>query len=62
MSEEPVEQITKVPSELEAQVPKKEKDPKKVAACKKFADYNKKMKDTYERDKKKEGGPYNLLL
>ena len=30
MSEEHTEQITKVPTELEAQAPKKEKSPKKV--------------------------------
>ena len=54
MSEEPVEQITKVSSELEAQAPKKEKDPKKVVAGKKLADYNKKMKAAYEREKKDE--------
>ena len=51
MSEE-VDQITKVPSELEAEVPKKkEKDPKKVAAGK-VAAYSKKMREAYDREKK----------
>ena len=71
MSEEHTEQITKVPTEWEAQVPKKEKDPNKVAAGKKLADYNKKLKAAYEREKKLklkmltnllEGGLYNRLL
>ena len=52
MSEEHVEPITKALTELEAQAPKKEKDPKKVAAGKKLADYNKKLKAAYEREKK----------
>ena len=54
MSEEAVEQITKVPTELESQAPKKEKNPKKVAAGKKLADCNKKLKAAYEREKKTE--------
>ena len=52
MSEE-VDQITKVPSELEAEVPKKkEKDPKKVAAGK-VAAYSKKMKKKLMIEKRK---------
>ena len=54
MSEE-VEQITKTPSELQAKpTPKKEKDPKKVAAGKKLAKYNKKAKEALGRKKKHE--------
>ena len=62
MSEEPVEQITKVSSELEAQAPKKEKDPKKVVAGKKLAEYNKKMKEAYEREKKAENESSSLII
>ena len=54
MSEQHVEQIPKVPSELEAKAAKKEKDPKKVAAGKKLADYNKKIKAARDREKKAE--------
>ena len=61
MSEEPVEQITKVPSELEAQDTKKEKDPKKVAAGKKLAEYHKKIKAAYDREKTAEAEAKNTF-
>ena len=47
---EQVEQITKAPSN----VPKKEKDPKRVAARKKLAEKNKLMKEDYARLKASE--------
>ena len=53
MSEEGTEQITKVPTELQGQPPKKEKDPK-VAAGKKLAAYNKEAKEALERERKRE--------
>ena len=52
--EEAVEQITKIPPELQAPQPKKENDPKKVAAGKKLAEYNKKAKAALEREKRRE--------
>ena len=48
--DEQVEQITKAPSN----VPKKEKDPKRVAAGKKLAEKNKQMKEEYARLKASE--------
>ena len=55
MSEE-VEQITKTP--IESNVKTKEKDPKKVAAGKKLAEYNKRakeaLKEKMKRDAEKE--------
>ena len=48
-----VEQITK-PEENKASIPKKEKDPKKVAAGKKLAEYNRRHKEAYEREMKRE--------
>ena len=53
MSEKAVEQITKLPTELQAQ-PKKEKDPKKVTACKKLAAYNKETKEALESERERE--------
>ena len=49
--EEAVEQITKTPPELQAPQLKKEKDPKKVAAGKKLAEYNKLAKEALKREK-----------
>ena len=49
-AEQKVEQITKAPSN----VPKKEKDPKRVAAGKKLAEKNKLMKEDYARLKASE--------
>ena len=46
-AEQQVEQITKAPSN----VPKKEKDPKRVAAGKKLAEKNKQMREDYARYK-----------
>ena len=46
-NDENVEQITKTPST----VPKKEKDPKRVAAGKKLAERNKQMREEYARYK-----------
>ena len=44
---EQVEQITKAPSNI----PKREKDPKRVAAGKKLAESNKRMREEYARYK-----------
>ena len=46
---EEVEQITEVPTEI-----KKEKDPKKVAAGKTLAEYNKKAKEALQRERERE--------
>ena len=51
MSEE-VEQITKTP--IESNVKTKEKDPKKVAAGKKLAEYNKRAKEALKEKIKRE--------
>ena len=51
MSEE-VEQITKTP--VESNVKTKEKDPKKVAAGKKLAEYNKRAKEALKEKMKRE--------
>ena len=51
MSEE-VEQITKTP--IESNVKTKEKDPKKVAAGKKLAEYNKRAKEALKEKMKRE--------
>ena len=51
MSEEVVEQITKTPV-TESQTPNKEKDPEKVAAEKKLAEYNKKAKEALSRERR----------
>ena len=48
-----VEQITK-PEENKASTPKREKDPKKVAAGKKLAEYNMKAREAYVREKNRE--------
>ena len=54
-SAEQVEQITKVPSvEGRAIAPKREKDPKRVAAGKKLAENNKRMREEYARYKAEE--------
>ena len=47
-----VEQITKTP--IESNVKTKEKDPKKVAAGKKLAEYNKRAKDALKEKMKRE--------
>ena len=47
---EQVEQITKVPSNASS-VPKREKDPKRVAAGKKLAENNKRMREEHARFK-----------
>ena len=54
MSEEvsDVEQITKTP--VESNVKTKEKDPKKVAAGKKLAEYNRKAKEALKEKMKRE--------
>ena len=52
MSEE-VEQITKTPA-VESNVKTKEKDPKKVAAGKKLAEYNKRAKEALKEKMKRE--------
>ena len=52
MSEE-VEQITKTPA-IESNVKTKEKDPKKVAAGKKLAEYNRKAKEALKEKMKRE--------
>lgn len=49
-----LEQITKVPEELKNEPKKKDKDPKKVAAGKKLAEYNRKAKEAMEREMKRE--------
>ena len=51
MSEE-VEQITKAP--IESNVKTKEKDPKKVAAGKKLAEYNRRAKEALKEKKRRE--------
>ena len=48
------ESVTKVPPEPQTPQPQKEKDPKKVAAGKKLAKYNKKAKAALSREKKHE--------
>ena len=53
MSEE-VEQITKTP--VESNVKTKEKDPKKVAAGKRLAEYNKRAKEKMRREAERETG------
>ena len=49
---EDVEQITKTP--IESNVKTKEKDPKKVAAGKRLAEYNKRAKDALKEKMKRE--------
>lgn len=44
------EQITKVPTEIK----NKEKDPKKVAAGKKLAEYNKRAKEALQRERERQ--------
>ena len=53
------EQITKVPDVKPAA---KNKDPKKVAAGKKLAQYNKKAKDALAREMKREADPEDKWL
>ena len=48
------EQITKPEENAKASTPKREKDPKKVAAGKKLAEYNRRHKEAYEREMKRE--------
>ena len=50
---EDVEQITKTPA-VESNVKTKEKDPKKVAAGKKLAEYNKRAKEALKEKKRRE--------
>ena len=50
---EDVEQITKAPA-VESNVKTKEKDPKKVAAGKKLAEYNKRAKEALKEKKRRE--------
>ena len=52
MSED-IEQITKAPA-IESNVKTKEKDPKKVAAGKKLAEYNRKAKEALKEKMKRE--------
>ena len=52
MSDHDVEQITKTP--VESNVKTKEKDPKKVAAGKKLAEYNRKAKEALKEKMKRE--------
>ena len=52
MSED-IEQITKTPV-IESNVKTKEKDPKKVAAGKKLAEYNRKAKEALKEKMKRE--------
>ena len=52
--EESGDQITKVPPEPQTPQPNKEKDPRKVAAGKKPAEYNKKAKAALKRENKRE--------
>ena len=49
-----VEQITADPAPENKDTKKREKDPKKVAAGKKLAEYNKKAKDALAREMKRE--------
>ena len=51
---EQVEQITADPVPENKDTKKKEKDPKKVAAGKKLAEYNKKAKEALAREMKRE--------
>ena len=53
MSESNTEQITKETSSRPIKAPR-EKDPKKVAAGKKLAEYNRMHKEAYERERKRE--------
>ena len=53
MSDKNTEQITK-PEETKASTPQREKDPKKVAAGKRLAEYNRMHREAYEREKKRE--------
>ena len=52
MSDHDVEQITKTP--IESNVKTKEKDPKKVAAGKKLAEYNRRAKDALKEKMKRD--------
>ena len=54
MSDEVVEQITMDPPTTKNKKDVKEKDPKKVAAGKKLAEYNKKAKEALAREMKRE--------
>ena len=53
-SEVEVEQITADPAPENKDTKKREKDPKKVAAGKKLAEYNKKAKEALAREMKRE--------
>ena len=53
MSDKNTEQITK-PEETKSSTPQREKDPKKVAAGKRLAEYNRMHREAYEREKKRE--------
>ena len=59
MSDDNNEQITKVP---DAKPASKNKDPKKVAAGKKLAQYNKKAKTALAREMKREADPEDKWL
>ena len=56
MSEQVVEQITMDPTPEKKDSKKKEKDPKKVAAGKKLAEYNKKAKEALAKEMKTRKG------
>ena len=59
MSDDNNEQITKVPEPVNKL---KTKDPKKVAAGKKLAEFNKKAKDALAREMKREAYPEDKWL
>ena len=56
-TEQGVEQITAEPKPENKDTKKREKDPKKVAAGKKLAEYNKKAKEALAREMKNEEQP-----
>ena len=58
-SEVEVEQITADPAPENKDTKKREKDPKKVAAGKKLAEYNKKAKEALAREMKREEAEQN---
>ena len=59
MSDEVVEQITIDPPPPKNKKAVKEKDPKKVAAGKKLAEYNKRAKEALAREMKREARELN---
>ena len=54
MSDKNTEQITKPEETKSSSTPHREKDPKKVAAGKRLAEYNRMHREAYEREKKRE--------